>query len=105
MRCGYRSLSVFQRIYRRRLKLPALIATCRLLGANRRPATKLTGYHVDAASFERGPDPVLMLSRKNLLPTATRLVERADPMTVPGTPIARPRRTGRDGAVPISNYQ
>ena len=87
-------------------KLPGhLMATCRLLGADRRPATKLTGYHVDAASFERGSGPGAMLSRKNLLPTATRLVERADPMTVPGTPIARPRRTGGDSAVPISNYQ
>ena len=55
-----------------------LIATCRLLGADRRPATKLTCHHVGATIFSEGPDPVLMLSRKNLLPTATRLVEPAE---------------------------
>ena len=37
--------------------------------------------------FSEGSDPVLMLSRKNLVPTATRLVEPANSMTVPGTPI------------------
>ena len=44
------------------------MATCRLLGANRRPATKLTGYHVDAASFERGSGPGADAIEKKLAP-------------------------------------
>ena len=67
-----------------------LIAARRLLGADRRPATKLTRYDIGAARISAtGPDPVLMESRKKLLPPSTRLVEPAASITVsvPGTPI------------------